>query len=391
MILLRRNMHAGLPAANRSPAATTRAGRRRRLSAWIAPIIFLSTAVTLAQTQESPLGADSSLDPIMQPTKLGMRMTPDLAREVAKVYLRREVGEDLMFSETQEQRLSEAMARRIMELAHSNALKGRDFCEFAYESMLRSRARFTPELSREFAQRAVPFVPLAREFLKNAVQDARPILTPEQIRLFDQRLAEKHKELDRFEARMKRWSEGGAAEGENPFADLKYDSPATQATPAQMRGLIGARRRAERHVRDLGPAEWAKFLRDTRSFFAFTPEQSAQAAGYLDQARRQAFTVMTDEWRDRVFSNRLTYFACQALPDRGLGPYLYQLDQEYAQALAPLDQIGGDFRGRVMGLVTPEQREAVLVRLSRFAAEQGLAFDPATDASWLPAASQPAP
>ena len=318
--------------------------------------------------------ASAEWEDVMQPTKLGIRMTPVMAKAFSRAYLRHGLDTDGLLSESQEQQLVDTMSRLVMVIAHKNAQHGRDFFEFAFEQLIRNQGRFDADQAREYAKRATPLIPAMQTFLKKLDGNARHVLDDVQYEDFARKLKRKQEAYDRFAQKMQRWSQGQVEPNERPFLDRS--PPETSATQAadgvNRRKLQTAQRRAERELRRFGPAEWERFLKQTKAFFAFTEEQTARAQRFLDDARREAAGVMTSKWRRTFLLNRTKYHVVKTA-DHPVAPYRHQLDKEHEKLTVPMIELGRRFEKAVIALATHEQREAAAARLHEFAQSHGMA------------------
>jgi len=317
--------------------------------------------------------ASAEMEDVMQPTKLGIRMTPIMAKAFSRAYLRHGLDADGLLSESQEQQLADTMSRLVMAIAHKYDQHGRDFFEFAFEQLIRNQGRFDADQAREYAKRATPLIPAMQAFLQRLDGNARHVLDDVQYEDFARKLKRKQEAYDRFAQKMQRWSQGQVEPNERPFLDRS--PPETSATQAadgvNRRKLQTARRRAERELRRFGPAEWERFLKQTKAFFAFTEEQTARAQRFLADARREAAGVMTSKWRRTFLLNRTKYHVVQTA-DHPVAPYRHQLDKEYDEFVRPIHDIGRRFETAVIALATSEQREAAVARLREFAESHGM-------------------
>ena len=149
--------------------------------------------MALAAAAATPAGGAEGDAPrdqeVMRPTELGLRMTPRVARGLARNWVCELAGMKMFGSgedekkidltDEQRSRMADAAARRLMQMAHENGKAGQQFLEGLFESMLLSGDdKIRREHATEFAKRAQPMVPLAREFMKGFSEDCRPMLRP---------------------------------------------------------------------------------------------------------------------------------------------------------------------------------------------------------------------
>ncbi len=328
----------------------------------------------VAATDEDPQGDDE----VMRPTGHGLRLTPQIARGFCRAMLTNgDLGRELNLTEEQEAQMSEALARRLMQMGHANGQHLQPFLETFVESMVIHQAKFTPDSAREFGKRAKPVLPAIRQFVKGLAEDARPILTPDQYAGFEETARQGLQGVDRFEGKMKRWASGGANDGEDLDHYEPEDGPAPEAsgtdhekpkTPKAQH----ARNMAEWDLRRVGPGGWLRFLAGVKYFFKLDDAQSAEADQILAEYQQRAEAVMTDEWKQRIRRNRTKFHLRRSLGEIAKAPWLYHLDREYEELFAPVGKIERAFRAAVLALVTDEQREAAFAGVRDRAAKHGL-------------------
>jgi hypothetical protein len=300
-------------------------------------------------------------------------MTPAMARSFSKAYLRYGLDADVLMDEAQEQRMIQAMSRTIMGIAHEHAETGRDFFEFTFQKLVRNDRDFSPDEAREYAKRAAPLVPAFQTFLKTTDADARDILDDSQYEELAEALRRKTEAYDRFAEKMQRWSEGEVAENEQPFLDPRPPETSTTraADRAQERKFRSAQRRARREIRSFAFGHWERFLREAEKFFDFSGEQREQGRRLLLEAKHDASTVMTPQWRRSMELNRMKYHLAK-MTNQPVEPYLHQLHREHEDLSEPVNEIGRRFETAVLGLTTDEQRTEAVARLREFAQTHGM-------------------
>lgn len=355
------------------------------LPAWLA-----GPGLLVAQTPEPTEQAET-----MTPTKLGLRMTPRIARGMARNWIAEMTGHKMWFqgegkkielSDEERSRLADAATRRIMRMSHEHAEQGQQFLETLIEAMVLGEGEVQPEHAAEFARRAKPLIPLSREFIEGFNDDCREVLGPEKMAELQEKIDLEKQKIDRFEERMKKWQAGEVAEGgENPFEDLE-EPQETNASGAdgeeeteeekQARENREARAQAERsarwQIREVGPARWARTLRMIQHFYKLEPEQVAEAEAILEKYRAQAEPIMTTAWEDKLFRNRVKHSLLWRLDELRDGPWEYHLRVEHEELTRPLQELGDAFESEVLALVTDEQRLAALERVRERAAKHGL-------------------
>ena len=149
--------------------------------------------------------------------------------------------------------------------------------------------------------------------------------------------------------------------------------PGVDARPRSTSVLRKARRRAEADVRNLGFNAWREFLATAKSFYNFDAAQTAKGEELLAEYRHRAEPTMTSQWRQRVLDNRTKYNLRGTLKVE-IRPWLFHLDSEYNELVAPVIELGNEFRGKIIALARPEQQEAALAGVRERAAQHGLVF-----------------
>lgn len=355
------------------------------LMLWISLLVIemssgQDTAIESAQTNPpAASGPDASRgqttplpgEDVMRPVEHGVRMTPVLARALARSFVSKFSAESLL---TQEQKgeLNARLARRIMDTARAHQELLQAVGEYGIETLIRQEIRnedFTVESSREFGRRLSSATPVAREFLKGLVKDFQPVLDAEQDRILQEIIKQAHEALDQFEARMNRWADGEYADGEDPFGNPSATVRSVSA-PSQMQ-------RAEQNVanffRTLEPTTWEPFVVKTAGFFDFDDGQMAEARRVLTEYQAKADEIMTPEWKNRVRENRLKdQFYDTPQRKWPVLPWSWRLQYDFNQAMQPLRSLDESFRKEILALATDEQRQAVLSVIRQRAGEHGL-------------------
>ncbi len=324
-------------------------------------------------------------DDVMRPTKHGIRLTPGLARAVAKAWIGEMVENDIgaMLSEDQKTRLSETMARRMMETGHKHGKQVGPFLELTLEHIGRGKIDVKPEAVKEFGRRAKETVPAWRDFFGHMSEDFGPYLDEQQKASLKEKQDLILKGIDRFEQRMDRWSNGERKENEEPFDDLNNleEESAKEGSqdgagkkPPEMKA---AERRAAWAMRRIDPVSWREFLNSVRDTFKLTEEQYAQGQELLGKYTAQAREVMTPGWREKVRKNQIMQNMRDTLRKESPAPWLYHLTREYNELVKPVSDLEKAFRTEVLNLVTRDQREAVIRDLRELAAKHGMTADEA--------------
>jgi len=321
----------------------------------------------------------STDDEVMQPTKHGFRLTPEMARVLSRVAFRNdEDTKELGLTPEQEGQLADAMARRLIQLGHSHGKHLQPFLECFIESMIIHQGKFPVDDAQRFGELAGPVMPGVKELMNGLSEDARDILDADQFADFDKDIREGSQGIERFENKMKRWAEGRANDGEDFDHYEPEDGEAPESEPKEPKNkkVRHAEAMAQWEINRAGSWKWRRFLNGVKYFFKFDDEQVEKAEKLLADHRRRADAVMTETWKKKVRVNRTQYHLHRSLvDDMPVEPWLYHLEREYEEARAPIKELGQAFREAVLALVTDEQREAALAGIRERAARHGLAAE----------------
>lgn len=320
---------------------------------------------------------------VMRPTEHGLRLTPDMARAMTRA-MAAGMGKEFKLTTGQQEQLSDGYARRLMEIARKYEEQGQAFSEYAIESIWMSFGsggpgmKFTPDMAREFSQRAGPVLPAFRELIDGLDEEARAAFPEESYARFHKELEKPRQVMDRFEEKMQRWSQGQMKEGEHPFSDL--DEPATRpadAPPEKPRTpeVRQAEQMADWTLSTAGITEWRFFLNQVKEHFKFDEQQSEKATRILADYTSRAEAIMTPEWKEAVRQNRIKVNLRNQLKGVPTIPWMWRLQHEYDTALKPIRELGWSFRKDILALLTPQQREAALSEITARAVEHGLSVD----------------
>lgn len=332
---------------------------------------------------------------VMRPTERGLRLNPVMARSMMRLWVREDkVWRGLGLDERQQRRIADTIARRTMRLAHSNGPEVRDGFEFLFESLMTHEGdldEMTPEDAKVFGERMLPLIQSGRQWLDGIVDDARPHLNDEQIGKLQQEMDWQRVKVERFEQRMQAWSRGESEAGENPFKLLESDEgkPNVPEEPKQSDAVRQARQSARWEVRRHGNWEWDRILTGLATMFKFTPEQRARGEALVTERRAKAKEIMTPQWREQLMINRMLYNSQWQLGEVPRGPWRYQLEQEYRQAIRPMEELTDTLIRDLLALVTPEQRVAAIESIRETAEKHGMVFDE-SDVALLGLAAPPA-
>jgi hypothetical protein len=318
----------------------------------------------------------------MRPTEHGLRLTPDMARAMTRA-MAAGMAKQYNLGADQQRQLSDAYARRLMQTARNYEEHGQLFSEYALESIWMSigngqEFKFTPEMSSEFAARALPVLPAMREMLEGLAEDARPVFEPEAFEKFQKELDEPRRVLSRFDEKMKRWSQGQMKEGENPFSDLEEpasrpaDAPPEKPRTPEVRQ---AEQIADWTLSSSGINEWTWFLRQVQDYFKFDEQQTQKAERILADYSAKAQAIMTPEWKEAMRQNRIKVNLRTQLKGVPTIPWMWRLQHEYDLATRPIRELGWSFRKDILALLTPQQRGTAVSEIGSRALEHGLTLE----------------
>ncbi|HPD31243.1 MAG TPA: hypothetical protein PLL20_14725 [Phycisphaerae bacterium] len=343
-------------------------------------------ATQLETLNQQPSVSQAPGEDVMRPTKHGVRLTPGLARAFAGVWIRETLERDIgaTLSDEQKRTLSETIARKMMRMGHTHGGKVAPLLEFAVENMGPGQRNIKPDKAREFAEKAKETIPVWRELFSSMTDDCRPYLNEEQLKEIEKKQREIERALDKFDERMDRWARGEVKEGEGLFDDLEnaledesVDGRESRGKPRKSPEVRSAEQRAVWSTRDLDPANWIEFLNQVRQTFKLTDEQYARGRELLKDYTARAKALATPEWREKVRRNRALHGLGVTMYKESPAPWLFHLDQEYNEMAKPVLELRKAFQLEVMGLVTWEQREAVLAELREFGEKHGMTMDEA--------------
>lgn len=324
---------------------------------------------------------------VMTPTRNGFRLTPEMSRMIAKRWLREEVGKDVTLNEQQTAQLAERVGQRFDDIVKEHGGQLGELIEQAITSMVASGGRGPrKEQGEEFARRAKDLLPVARDFLKDFARDARPLLADDQWSHLKERLRRDFSQVDRVEEVMQRWASGGGQD-ESLFDELERVQD-EELTPQERQDRKSrgdarrARRRADTEMNRLSLSRWSAFLKSSAEFFDFNQEQREKGEAILKQYTAHAEKIMDPVWRERCRQNRVKYALRWTVGKENASPWIFHLESEYNQMVAPVMTLEAEFQDQVRALATPEQKEAAVEKIRKQAAEHGMKWD-AIDAEIL--------
>ncbi|GMV96049.1 MAG: hypothetical protein HRF43_19130 [Phycisphaerae bacterium] len=344
--------------------------------AWMT-LAVLAAVASVGRGQSRPVSDEE----LLRPTQRGLRMNPVMARSFMRLWVGNDdIWKDLNLSPEQQRQVADALARRTMNMARNSGPEIRDGMEFLFESMIVSEGnieKLGPQRSRELGEKLLPVARMGREWLGGVVDDARPFLTDQQLKMLEEEVSWAGRKAENFEKRLNQWAQGQYQENDNPFDELESNEGRPDRA-RQSEPIRNARRMAEWDMRRLSDWEWSRLFAGLAVLFKFDPQQRARGQAILDAYRRKADAIMTPEWRERVLLNRMLYNTRWQLGnDVPKGPWQHQLEREYKEATRPITDLTDGLVRELLALVTPEQRAAAVESIRAVAEKHGLVLEDA--------------
>ena len=334
----------------------------------------LGFALLLALPASAKQGPDENDPPAEndQPTELGIRLTPGMARGMARTITRELLVRHYEMDEAKVPEMTEILARRLMKVAHANEEKAQETIEWAATEWVRYAAE-RPEAEQEgvpkalgqgLGQRLLPLMPVARELLDGAVSDIRPMLPIKgQLKLAGELTVAKMG-MDAFEKNMEKWSKGDVDPFANPF-DPNDNREVKKDAEGLSRQFREAKNSAESQSRQPPGAEWRYYLDEAKKYYAFDASQIAAGESLFRDFQQRALVVIGSDpdWKSKSYRNRLWGMLVWQLPGRWDNPIRIFVDRNTKKATAPLQELGEEFKQRVDELATQAQRDAAEKRI----------------------------
>jgi hypothetical protein len=315
----------------------------------------------------------------MRPTEHGVRLTPDMARVYARLYVDHGLVPhyDLEWDEARKAEVAETVTRRVMQTAHALDGEAQRFLErfleeqFAYQAD-KGRGFMPPGFGREFAERVRPMIPEVRNLVRGVAQDIRPELPLKaQLKMAGEIMAF-NTALDGFADTMDQWASGEGIPFGNPFEaseQIELDES------GQSKRLERARQQADLAIGlvETKQAEWQEYIEAARVFYGLDESQMSTAESALREALDRLEMRMTgSSWQDRLYNNRLWAHMVRRM---GLGPHhpvLVLLNDEEAELIDPAQAVEREFKQTIDDIPTQDQRQAADDRLQSMLAEKGI-------------------
>jgi len=313
-----------------------------------------------------------------RPTEYGIRFTPGMARAMGRLFTKQVLVRRYELQDDRTDEAGEAIARRLMEVAHANQEQGQELWEFVFTKALehqnaaragRGSHGMTPEFGKGIADRVLPQLPAAREAVHNVVQDLRPMLPVKQQLKLGADLMAVDTAIDAFEKNMQRWAKGEVEPFQDPFEEKKEIEVSESG---ESKALERARANAQQAL-DRGQwSDWEKYVEDAKKLYEMDDSQSATADSILREVTERAKSVARDEnRRQRLYRNRLWQGMIWPLRLGWGSPLRHLIEQDYATINEPIEVLGDELKDRIDDIPTQPQREAVGKRLAAALAEKG--------------------
>ncbi len=347
-----------------------------------------------AELQAQP--SESPDEDVMRRTSHVVRFTPKMAKGLAREFVKEQTDRPLDSAESQE--LEEVMARRMMNVGHRHAEDIAPFFEQMYVEMIKNQGE---SVTREGAPRlgalAEKAAPAFRTFADGMAEDMRPFVSDEKYNELLELETNLTRASSELEEEMARWARGEIPEEDDldhPFEI--FEQKMKQAEEDQVDIQRSKLRKdldqqSQWNYWQKTPQAWRWFLRSLSRRCEFSDEQDAQGNEILRTYEKQAKEIMTPEWEKRIQRNRLLHRTQyhlveerEAAPDeeqpppapptiaQNIQPWLFQLNVEYDQMTAPLDELRDRFRQEVLAIVTQEQRDKLNEELRALGTRHGM-------------------
>lgn len=377
----------------RAPGRTGSPPLVRRVAAWggVAALL-LALRPFAAMAQDAPSGAspsdppaakaydDDSVD-VTKPTEIGLRFTPGMARGIA-THMAREMRGQYGLDDAQQEKCREIIARNLMHFAHRSQRAGRESFELFMENMIANDGAFSKGDGQRWAKLTKPVLNEFKTFMTTTVAQIGDEMTLSQRLKLTAEMAAVSAGIIAFEERLKRWEKGELADMANPFEEPKKRPSrlATSDDPNEPPDVRRARERADRHVSRETDVEsrWPAYVESAIQYYELTDVQATSARSVLKEALQRAEAVKSAEWRQRIRRNRMLAYLRDRVPRPARdGPWMWHLDREYEELLAPLQEIGRELRARVDDLAETAQRERAAQSAREALSSTGIDVPPA--------------
>jgi hypothetical protein len=348
----------------------TRIGHRRSARTCVALALLAGWAAGAWADRPAEVRID-------EPSEYGIRFTPEMARGIAREFVRNEVIRRYEVDSDREDEIAELVARRMMEALHEidtpqtqaavERLTG-NFFRMAIESqrMGMGRLHTPPEVGKALARDVLPLMPNIHELVRKVGKDIRPMLPlKQQLRLAADLMTVKTA-MDGFETTMQRWSRGEVNPGEDPFGGNDHQEP--DLGPEGVSEHLKQAREASLQGDRLGAFEhsWERYVLSAGEFYGFDESQMATARSVVRETVARAKVVLEKtEFKVENESLHLWNRLLESLGREYQGdvPVRFMLIRRVLEVNEPLTKLNDEMRQRVDRIAREEQRRAAEERM----------------------------
>lgn len=328
-----------------------------------------AVVIAVAVLHAQPAPAAGAGDSTVSPDEPVIRLTPGIARGMARTLVHEELIRRYEIDAAHEDEITELLARRFMEAAHeidtpeTQAVLhrvGGNFFRMVVESHRKHQRIASSELGEPIARDLLPLMPNARELVRKVGQDIRPMLPmKQQLRLAADLMAV-NTAMDGFEATMQRWSKGEINPDDDPFhpdddlVQLGPDGVSQQVTQARERSAHEDRLPRLTNV-------WEEYVKQAVQLYGFDESQKATAESVVRETIAKATAVLNDsEFRTQDDENRFWLRFSRSLgpENRGDQPLMYLLLRQASLLQGPLNQMTDELKERVDRIARQDQQRA---------------------------------
>ncbi len=324
----------------------------------------------------------SDTDKYMRPTKLGIRLTPQMAGAMSGKFVEQMITRyDL--DERQAEDIRAIISRQIMRFAHENEKTNQELIEYMMATMIEYDGRFPQDAAQKFATMAKPIIPALKDMFTQSGAEIGKKMTVGQRLKFTGDMAGAAAGVTIFESRMKRWEEGKIGDNANPFWDPADKDPSRAEPKPENPDEHPQHRRARMEVERWTDWElrlddqWAEYLNRAAEYYSFDESQRTAADGVLKQCKERVAAIKTSEWESEVKRNRIARrLTRMSGGDFREGPVIFALDREYNKLRQPLVELDEEFKRRIDELPDSRQRAVAQQAARKMLADRGMKQPP---------------
>ncbi len=313
--------------------------------------------------------------PVEEPTELGLRFTPEMARGIARLYTKDMLVRRYELPEDQVDEVAEDIARRLMQQAHKlDTPEFQGTLEKMFGGILNGVADqqasgdfgMPKKAAQAFAEGVQPMLPGIRELVRGIGQDVRPRLGFKMQFKFSADMMTFGTGLEVFAETMERWAKGDVKDDDNPFSPRRQESPER----------INEFRENAKRMSEVDPwHNWERYIKEAKEFYQMDAAQAATADAVLRQMTGEAEQlVRRSDYSGAVY--RQTFYS-RLLWRRGLrggDPVNYLLNRDHRKVAGPVEELFDQLKRRIDEIPTDAQRRVAEEQVAAKLAEKG--FDP---------------